>query len=986
MAQTAPLPAHYDLRALDGHSYIGPVRNQGRFGTCYAFGASAAAESTYNRATGRYDDAVANFSEAFIVWGLGQHYDGIAGINGSLPSMDELQGLVEYGICDEAAFPYRDDTEPSPDEVPWAAPRVKFSGWHRLPAYDVETMKRALSNFGAIDAHVYADDALMGYSGGTFRSDLVAASYPWLDYYLGNHMVAIVGWDDTPPEGGDGVWIVRNSWSRYYGEDGYIRMDYHAARISVGTAYLVYGNWTGDDFQTRLTGEVVASATEAGGIANSYGFYAWGGNHASLVNEASVSASLQRTTGDGLTYGLFLWGGDHASLDNRGSVRSHVLADAGLATAYGLCLQGQTLANSGTVEATAESTGNIRASAYGVRFSSFDSSGTLTNSGTILAHATGPDAWATGALINNAATVVNTGSIVASSTTIATGLSADAVGLVDNRGDIQAWSEGEMSTGLFVYEAALHNRAGGTISAYNDTGDAYGLYAEQSDILNNGIISGHSSGVFHSRLAGTGTFVGNLALGYCRVSPGDGGIGHLTVKGDLNGGSGLTMQLEIGDGGFDSLQVSGTAVLEGDGALEIVPLGYAAAGNYTFISATSASGTFSAISAPPMFSGAVSAGDGGFVLALTRHSYADFSARKELAPLGRALDRVRPRATGGAAAMLNQIDHYAAGAAIGAAVEQLQPAINAGASAVALQGAHRASAQLAAHSQAFPAGGVHGSGSAWFGAFDGSARHGAANGFRALDAESGGGMAGVDFLLGKHYTVGAAFANGSERLNERTSTDRAHIDSDRAFLHARWDERPGSPGWYATARLGLGFSRLETWRYVDFLATRVNGTHRTWDSSLAVGGGRDFNFRRWTVRAFADAEYVCLNERPYTEYGASGAELAFVRRRTESLLAGVGLSVATRFEVRGLALQPEVSVRQAHDFAAGADGLRAAFAGGDTFTAPGRSFPRDRAELGLTLRAQLRDGIAVAAYFTRTDFAGSANYADAVGGQFQAAF
>ncbi len=97
-AQTAPLPASYDLRNLDGRSYLGPVRNQGDAGTCYAFSAIAAAESTYNRATGRYDDAVANFAESFIAWSLDPKYEGIMGNEGSNQRFDELQGLVDFGV------------------------------------------------------------------------------------------------------------------------------------------------------------------------------------------------------------------------------------------------------------------------------------------------------------------------------------------------------------------------------------------------------------------------------------------------------------------------------------------------------------------------------------------------------------------------------------------------------------------------------------------------------------------------------------------------------------------------------------------------------------------------------------------------------------------------------------------------------------------------------------------------------------------------
>ncbi len=49
-----------------------------------------------------------------------------------------------------------------------------------------------------------------------------------------NHLVCIVGWDDTfskdnfltPPDG-DGAWIVKNSWGKDYGKDGYFYLSYY---------------------------------------------------------------------------------------------------------------------------------------------------------------------------------------------------------------------------------------------------------------------------------------------------------------------------------------------------------------------------------------------------------------------------------------------------------------------------------------------------------------------------------------------------------------------------------------------------------------------------------------------------------------------------------------------------------------------------------------------------------------------------------------
>ena len=988
-AHAASLPTTFDLRNIDGHSYIGPVRDQGDGGTCYAFAALAAAESTYNRITGLSDGAAADFSESFIAWSLDPLYEGIENIYGADSHYDELQGLVDHGVCTEAAFPYT-VTDPGANNLHWDAPRVKFSSWHRLPAYDVETMKRAVAALGAVDVGVLVQGDFADYTSGVYN-DYYHAATDAVDYEsAGNHRIAIIGWDDAPAEGGDGAWIVRNSWSPSWGEAGQIRMDYHAAGISLMSGYLVYGAWTGEDFATRLTGDLVAGASEAGGIATSYGFYSWGGNRASLVNEANVTASLTRATGDVLTHGLFLWGGDQATLDNRQSVLSRATAADGLAIAYGLCLQGHTLRNSGVVRVQADNTGSTRATAYGARFQSLDSTGTFANSNLIQAEAHGESAWAIGAQIDIASTVENSGDIEAYGTTGSAGLIACGVGEVRNSGLIRARSDSGFSFGISQDGGRLVNLTGARIEAHCNEGGAIGLRANDTDVLNNGTISGDLSQLEDCRLAGSGSFVGDLELTNCRASPGDGGIGSLTIAGDLKSSGSFSMQVEIGRGTFDRLLVNGAATLDGVGggtaALEIVPVGYAAAGNYTIIAATSASGAFTEVSAPALFEGTVTAGAGGFVLALSRHSYAHFTTRPELAPLGKALDRVGPHATGETAAMLNLIDNYAEGASIGAAVAQLQPAINANASAAALQEVHRTSAHLASYERAYPAGAASGSGTAWFGALDGRERHGAADGFRAIDENTDGGMAGVDYLLGGHFTVGAAIADVRGGLRERTSTDHAHLDAQRGYLHARWDERPGTPGWYASVRLGAGFSRIDTWRRVDFLATEVESSHHAWDGSLALAAGRNFQYRRWTLRPFADAEYVCLTEQAYSERGGSGAALAFAQRREGSLLAGVGVAVSTRFNVGRIALWPEVRVRQERDFMSGTDGLTAAFAGGDTFDSPARRFSRDRTEVGASLRAKLSEKITVAANYSRTAFGHGADFSDTVGFQVQASF
>ncbi len=232
------LPSSFDWRNYNGHSYIGPVRNQGGCGSCYAFGACAAAEGTYNVAMGRNDGDCLDLSEAFLAFCLDQYYSGYDGCNGSDYDYEELDALVERGVCRESAYPYTavDNGCVSGSE---SAPRVTFAGWYRVPCGYIAAIKSAIMTYGVVDAAVEVDDAFEAYSSGIFSDGNTSPSCDENPCYYTdtNHCIALVGWDDN---GGDGYWILRNSWGDGWGENGYMRISYNAAHVSCEVCYLVY--------------------------------------------------------------------------------------------------------------------------------------------------------------------------------------------------------------------------------------------------------------------------------------------------------------------------------------------------------------------------------------------------------------------------------------------------------------------------------------------------------------------------------------------------------------------------------------------------------------------------------------------------------------------------------------------------------------------------------------------------------------------------
>ena len=230
------LPSSFDWRNYNGRSYIGPIRDQGNCGSCYAFGACAAAEGAYNWANGKYDGNCADFSEAFVAFCLSDYYSGFDGCIGSDYDYQELTALVEYGVCNYDVYPYADYEQPCQSSS-WDAPRTIFQSWHRVGCNDIDAIKTAIMTYGVIDAAVYVGSAFSAYSGGIYQDSNTSCYSDPCYYTPTNHIIALVGWDDN---GGHGYWILRNSWGAAWGESGYMRIKYTSARVACETAYLVY--------------------------------------------------------------------------------------------------------------------------------------------------------------------------------------------------------------------------------------------------------------------------------------------------------------------------------------------------------------------------------------------------------------------------------------------------------------------------------------------------------------------------------------------------------------------------------------------------------------------------------------------------------------------------------------------------------------------------------------------------------------------------
>jgi C1A family cysteine protease len=215
--RTTDLPAGWDSRAVGVG--LPPVRQQGSCGSCWAFGTVAAVEA----AIAQSENRLVNLSEQYVLDCSGR---GTCGGGYWAYEFVKRQGLAE-----EPEYPYKGFEQRCNRAV---SRPVTIESYHRVQSGDLDAMKAAIREHGAIGVTMSVCGSIPGYGGGVYDSSECNG-------YATNHIVALVGWDDTVQHRrGRGAWILRNSWGRGWGEDGYGYFAYGTARLAEDPTYVVY--------------------------------------------------------------------------------------------------------------------------------------------------------------------------------------------------------------------------------------------------------------------------------------------------------------------------------------------------------------------------------------------------------------------------------------------------------------------------------------------------------------------------------------------------------------------------------------------------------------------------------------------------------------------------------------------------------------------------------------------------------------------------
>lgn len=247
-------PSRYDPREL---GLVTEVKDQGVYGTCWAFAIASVLESNaLLRGYGKFD--LSEYQLAYMCMHAAQ--DGISFVEGEGPECSGSWFVGPYGaimsssllkgcaIRTEEEFPYSMIEEPLPDDGFSADGALYVDSCYTVPNDDPNALKELIVENGAFYTNICAL-SWIDESGDYCNWDTGAAYFPkFTDKYAYiDHFVTIVGWDDnysrdnfniTPP--GDGAWIVKNSWGTAYDEP----IDYGSFTVTTvgdnGWFYLSY--------------------------------------------------------------------------------------------------------------------------------------------------------------------------------------------------------------------------------------------------------------------------------------------------------------------------------------------------------------------------------------------------------------------------------------------------------------------------------------------------------------------------------------------------------------------------------------------------------------------------------------------------------------------------------------------------------------------------------------------------------------------------
>ncbi len=239
------LPESYDAR---NNGYVTDAKYQGDSGNCWAYSVISAIESERIK---KGNDTIENadYSEAHLAWFTGrprsENTEDPAygdGYNRESPFLSGGNWLMATGtlarwsgVANESDYPYHSNdlslmTGYSDDCRYDASSGAVINSAEVM--LDIDDAKQWIYDHGSITAAIYYNDKYYNEKN---------ASYYFNGSSSSNHQITIIGWDDNYSSehfnsdvnpGNNGAWLCKNSWSKYWGNEGCFWISYYDCTIN----------------------------------------------------------------------------------------------------------------------------------------------------------------------------------------------------------------------------------------------------------------------------------------------------------------------------------------------------------------------------------------------------------------------------------------------------------------------------------------------------------------------------------------------------------------------------------------------------------------------------------------------------------------------------------------------------------------------------------------------------------------------------------